>query len=153
MKTFHLTKGKVSVDNEYIITDKNSTWDKIKGMVLTLVGGFYLYDRISLQIENEQSLGHLIFICILYGVLALALLILIYLNWIKTIWSNKIKIENLSRLIVSLDEDTPRNIEVELKGRFSSIGITFRKTENDYQNFIEYLKKRNSIFIIRDERI
>jgi phosphate/sulfate permease len=153
MKTFHLTKGKVSVDNENIITDKNSTWDKIKGMVLTLVGGLYLYDRISLQMENEQSLGHLIFISIVYGVLALFLLMLIYLNWIKTTWSNKIKIENLSRLTINLDEDTPRNIEVELKGRFSSIGITFRKTENDYQNFIEYLKKRNSIFIIRDERI
>jgi phosphate/sulfate permease len=153
MKTFHLIKGKVSVDNENIITDKNSTWDKIKGMVLTLVGGLYLYDRISLQMENEQSLGHLIFISIVYGVLALFLLMLIYLNWIKTTWSNKIKIENLSRLTINLDEDTPRNIEVELKGRFSSIGITFRKTENDYQNFIEYLKKRNSIFIIRDERI
>jgi phosphate/sulfate permease len=153
MKTFHLIKGKVSVDNENIITDKNSTWDKIKGMVLTLVGGLYLYDRISLQMENEQSLGHLIFISIVYGVLALFLLMLIYLNWIKTTWSNKIKIENLSRLTINLDEDTPRNIEVELKGRFSSIGITFRKTENDYQNFIEYLKNRNSKFIIRDERI
>lgn len=153
MKNFHLIEGKISIDNTHIKTDKNTTWNKIKGMVFSIVGVFYLYDRITLKLEKEHSLDHLIFTCVVYGILTLLVLFLIYFSWFKTVWSNKIKIENLSKLTISLDEDSPRNIDFELKGKFSTIAITFRQTEDDYKQFIEYLKKRNSRFIIRDERI
>lgn len=122
-------------------------------MVFSIVGVFYLYDRITLKLEKEHSLGHLIFTCVVYGILTLLVLFLIYFSWFKTVWSNKIKIEKLSKLTISLDENSPRNIDFELKGKFSTIDITFRQTEDDYKQFIEYLKKRNSRFIIRDERI
>lgn len=153
MPSYNLIKGSVFADNQSIKTDKNTTSEKIRGIMFPLIGAIFLYDKIILQLNEEQSFSYLILTTIMYGILFIAIVYLIYHNWIKILWTNKLPIENLSELTISKDEDSPLNVDIELRGKFSIIDITFRETENDYQEFITYLKKRNSRFIITDERI
>ena len=146
MPSYNLIKGSVFADNQSIKTDKNTTSEKIRGIMFPLIGAIFLYDKIILQLNKEQSFSYLIFTTIMYGILFIAIVYLIYHNWIKILWTNKLPIENLSELTISKDEDSPLNVDIELKGKFSIIDITFRETENDYQEFITYLKKHEIKF-------
>lgn len=151
MLTYNLLKGKVSIDKHQIKTDKKSTLNSIKWKFLSLVGAFYIFDRINLSFSKDNPLIILILKSVFYGMLSIFVLFSIYHFWIKIGFINSLKIENITKIIIYKDEDFPLNIKLKVKGKFNTIDLSFRETENDYQNFLNELRKRNSSFIIKEK--
>ncbi|CAM1350007.1 hypothetical protein [Tenacibaculum crassostreae] len=152
MLKYNLIQGAVTIEDNTIKTDKISLLNSIKWKFLSLIGALYIYDRIEIISVKELSFFNFSLKVLFYSLLSFFVFWSIYYYWIKIGFIKNMKIENLSKILISVDEDTPLNILVRIKGKINSIDLTFRKSENDLDNFLNELKKRNSRFTIKDKR-
>lgn len=153
MNSYNLIKGIVYVDKQTIKTDNHSLFEILKWRFLTLVSALYIYDRVSSKINESLSTTAITLNLVYYGLLTLFIAFMIYHYWIKSNWTNKLNIENLRKVLIVKEEENPLNVSLILKNKFNTLNLEFRETEDDYKEFLTYLRKNNSKFIIKDERI
>lgn len=154
MKSYNLLKGKALLNNTQLELIDINSWSVLKNKFLSIIAAFYIYERVEGKIERGiDGLLDWIFVSIVYVPLSLFVVYWLYLEFIKYNWSNKLKVDSISSITKTIDEDEPLNINLEVKSKFSTINLDFRNTESDYQQFIEHITRLNSRIVIKHERI
>lgn len=151
--TFNLLDGKVSVSNSEIRTEinhysKNEFIYHGKRFLLGVIA-IFVYNRFLKDRLNETLIWQYIKEGFGYFGLLILGVIIIYLIFFHK-WGKNLQINDLKKIEISSGKNS---VDITLNMSNSRFTILeFDPGENDYQDFIEVLKKRNTRVIIKDER-
>ncbi len=154
MKSYHLLKGSVELSNTHIKVSNIKAWSMYKNKGLAVVAGLYLFNRLDGKLERGlESTLDWVFVSVIYVPITLFVLYWMYLEFVKTSWTNTLKVEHISSVTQTVDADDPLNTTLSIKGNFSTMNLTFRTSENQHTEFLQHLEKLNSRFKLQHERI
>lgn len=154
MKSYHLLKGNVELTNTHIKVSNLKPWNMYKNKGLAIVAGLYIFNRLDGKLERGfDSILDWVFVSLVYVPITLFVLHWMYMEFIKRSWTNSLKVENISSVRQTVDEDDPLNTTLFVKGNFSTLNLTFRTSEGQHTEFLEHLEKLNSRFKLQHERI
>ncbi|WP_046759134.1 hypothetical protein [Kordia jejudonensis] len=154
MKTFYLLEGKVTLSNTTLEITNVSHWSLLKNKLLSVVAGLYIFDRTSRKIERGfDTIWDFILTGLVYIPLSIFVIYWLYMEFIQKSWINSMKIDAITNVTETVDENNPLNIILVIKSKFSTLQLSFRKSEETHKAFLESLQKLNSRFVIKHEII
>ncbi len=154
MKTFDLLEGKVKLTNTKLEITQVSHWSLIKNKLLSVVAGLYIFDQTSSKIERGfDTIWDIIFTSIVYGPLSIFIIYFLYHEFILKNWANSINVDSITSITETIDQENPLNITLIVKSKFSSLELSFRKSEQEHVAFLESLQKLNSRYVTHQETI
>ena len=149
MDQFVLVNGYIKIDNSKIVIEERNTELKDRG---GFIGILFALICISLyhdfqKIETLKSFFFYFNIVLKFIGIITIIYLLFYISFQKK-WSKRLIINELTKIVIESSE-----FEYDVKLVFNNARnreIEFRKLENQFEPFLELLKKRNSRIIIEE---